>query len=271
MHLIFEQYSERLRRRKKAPRTLTNFARAAGGFDTWARAAGVDAARATFAEVEDYFDQLDLAASSKRTHLANLRAAYRYAQRRGLIAYDPTIDVFIEREPDEEPTILSGFELRDIRDRCLDQRDWTLFHLLAYAGLRRNEARTLLEGNVDLPANTLRLVGKGGKLRLIPIHPALGEALRLTGDPAAAVLRGRFHLMSEDTLHKVGKRLAPGHTFHAFRRTVASNLRRNGVEEFVVDRIMGWAPRGVQRRYYLNVADEQLQRAILKLYADDPV
>lgn len=271
MHLIFEQYTERLKRRGKAPRTITNFVRAARGFDTWARERGLDPLHAGFSDLEDYFDMLALAPSSKRTHLANLRSAYRYAIRRGMLSHDPTVDVYIERGPDEEPLVLDTAELREIRDRCRDQREWTLFHLLAYTGMRRTELRTLRESSIDLPGNTIRVVGKGGKLRLIPIHPALGEALRLAGDPGRAVLPGRFNLMSEETLHKIGKRLAPDHTFHAFRRTVASSLRRNGVEEYVVDRIMGWAPRGVQRRYYLNVADEQLQRAILRLYADDPL
>lgn len=271
MHLIFEQYNERLKRRKKAPRTITNFARASRLFDEWACERGVDPARATFSDLEDFFDQLEMAPSSKRTHLANIRAAYRYAQRRGNIQYDPTVDVFIERAPDEEPRIISSEQLREIRDRCYDQRDWTLFHLLAYSGMRRNEVRTGIERHVDLAGNTIRVVGKGGKLRLIPIHPALGEALQLTGDPERPLVPGRFRFLSEDTLHKIGKRLFPEHTFHDFRRTVASSLRRNEVDEVLIDRILGWAPRGIQRRYYLNVADAQLQKAILKLYADDPV
>lgn len=271
MHLIFEQYSERLKRRKKAARTIANFTRAARGFDAWARERGVDPALAGFSDLEDYFDGLELTGSTKRTHLANIRAAYRYAQRRGLMQHDPTVDVFIEREPDEEPRILSSEQLREIRDRCYDQRDWTLFHLLAYSGMRRNEVRTGIEQHVDLAGNTIRVVGKGGKLRLIPIHPALGEALQLTGDPDRPLLPGRFRFTSEDTLHKIGKRLFPEHTFHDFRRTVASSLRRNEVDEVLIDRIMGWAPRGVQRRYYLNVADAQLQKAILRLYADDPL
>ena len=66
-------------------------------------------------------------------------------------------------------------------------------------------------------------------------------------------------------------RIAPGRSSHAFRRTVATSLARNGVEERVIDKIMGWSPRTVRARYYVNVATEELQRGILKLYANDPV
>jgi hypothetical protein len=34
---------------------------------------------------------------------------------------------------------------------------------------------------------------------------------------------------------------------------------------------MGWSPRVVRTKYYQSVAPQQLQRAILKLYRDDPI
>jgi len=39
----------------------------------------------------------------------------------------------------------------------------------------------------------------------------------------------------------------------------------------VIDLIMGWAPSSIFRRFYDNVADDELHRAILRLYADDPI
>lgn len=39
----------------------------------------------------------------------------------------------------------------------------------------------------------------------------------------------------------------------------------------VIDKIMGWAPAGVRARYYVKTKDASLQKAILKLYADDPL
>ena len=39
----------------------------------------------------------------------------------------------------------------------------------------------------------------------------------------------------------------------------------------IIDKIMGWAPAGVRAKYYVKTKDLSLQRAILKLYADDPL
>jgi integrase len=79
------------------------------------------------------------------------------------------------------------------------------------------------------------------------------------------------HGIALDTIQDMSRRLHPAHTPHDYRRTVATSLRRNGVDTGVIDRIMGWAPRSVFRRYYDNVADVELKRGILRLYADDPV
>ena len=45
----------------------------------------------------------------------------------------------------------------------------------------------------------------------------------------------------------------------------------HGVEEGVIMKIMGWAPKTVFDRHYRSIAPERLQQAILKLYADDPL
>lgn len=270
MDVIFEQYAERLRRKNRAPRTRVNFQQAAGRLDQWLRAQGIAATAADFTALEEYFDGLELAPSSKRTHLAMIRAAYSYALKRGTIRLDPTVDVEIEREPDSEPRIIPNECLRTIKERAVLDLDWLLFHFLTYTGMRRAEIQKLQWEDVLIPDSTLRVVGKGGKLRLVPIHPALGEILA-EGVGEGPVLPSRGKHIAEDTMHQAVKRLSPTFTPHDYRRTVATSLARNGVEERVIDRIMGWAPRSVRGRYYVNVAGEELQRAILKLYADDPI
>jgi integrase/recombinase XerD len=52
-----------------------------------------------------------------------------------------------------------------------------LISLLAATGLRISEALTLARGDVDLDAGVLRVTGKYGKVRLIPLHPAMTSML----------------------------------------------------------------------------------------------
>jgi integrase/recombinase XerD len=52
-----------------------------------------------------------------------------------------------------------------------------LISLLAATGLRISEALTLARGDVDLEAGVLRVTGKYGKVRLVPLHPTMTAML----------------------------------------------------------------------------------------------
>lgn len=282
MSLVFDQYTDRLRRKRRSPHTLSAFATAATRLGRWLDAQGIRAEEASYPVLEEYFDTLanELKPSSAETHLKMIRAAYNYAVLRGTLRHNPALDIEIPRGPDKEPTIISNDVLREIREGIVFKRDWVFFHLLAYTGMRRSEIRGLVydDGSDDrsvvrLEDQTIRVIGKGGKLRLVPIHPALGEILAEENRRA-----GRFVVCSDgkqgvavQTIQDMTKRLHPTYTPHDYRRTVATSLARNGVADRVIDRIMGWSKRTVRDRYYVQVAQEELQRAILKLYAEDPV
>ena len=47
----------------------------------------------------------------------------------------------------------------------------------AATGLRISEALTLARGDVDLEAGVLRVTGKYGKVRLVPLHPTMTSTL----------------------------------------------------------------------------------------------
>jgi integrase len=278
--LVFEQYTERLRRKRRSPHTVSAFATAARRLDQWLTDRGETAETASYVLLEEYFDTLPLAPVSRGLHLRQIQAAYNYAVKAGRIRNNPALDLEVEDPEPREPRIISGDGLRLIRSRATLARDWVFFHLLAYTGMRRAEVLGLKWDDGDevasvlrLEQQTIRVVGKGKKARIIPVHPALGDVLaEYGGSPGAFVVPswGKNGLAAQ-TVQEMVKRLDPVYTPHDFRRTVNTSLRRNGVDQSVRDRIMGWAPKDVSGRYYDNVADPELKRAILKLYADDPI
>ena len=271
MDILLEQYRERLGRLKRERSSVTNFTNAARRYQDFLDDLGVAAQEVEPWAVEEFFQALTLAPSTKALYLAQIRAAYRYARRRGIVDTDPTVDVQLPREVDREPKIIPNSELREIKARVVTDREHLIFHLLAYAGLRRGEVLGLLTSDVSLAESTMRICGKGGKLRYVPIHPALGEVLAEAPAHEGHVVTTTGRAISDNTMEADLARIAPGRSSHAFRRTVATSLARNGVDERVIDRIMGWAPRTVRGRYYVNVATEETQRGILKLYANDPI
>lgn len=268
MHLLFQQYDERLTRRQAKASTLKNFRRTAVLFEE----SGLDPMTAQEWEIEEWLAGLPLSPRTRRLHFENLAASYNYAVYRRQIAQAPTEAVRLPREPDKEPHILEGGELRHILGNTSTDDQELLIATFIYTGMRRNEVRNLKWE--DVSPTSIRVVGKGDKLRHVPLHPALGELIVKQTPKEQCMFPGRSGgPMAESTLYyileKVRGRVQC--SFHDFRRTVATSLVENDVPLNIVDKIMGWAPRTVGSRYYIRTADHRMQEAILKLYSNDPI
>jgi len=290
MHLMFQQYEERLTRRGATDSTLSNFRNTAERFEE----SGLDPLVATDVDIEEWLAGLrcprtkgdgvhvtakggrrkgHLSPRTVRLHYENLSAAYNYAVHRRLLPASPVEAVRLPREPDKEPRILTNAELRHILGNCMTNEQELLITMLAYTGMRRGEVRNVRWEDIGATTITVR-EGKGGKLRHIPLHPALGELIVRNEPRPGYVFPGRNgNKRSESSLFYVLEKVR-GDVFcvmHDFRRTVATQLAEHEVPMNVIDKIMGWAPRTVGSRYYIRTADLRMQEAILRLYADDPI
>ncbi len=161
------------------------------------------------------------------------------------------------------------------RDRCHQLEDRICFHLLAYTGMRHTEAGKLTSLDVNLQRGDIKVIGKGDRPRLVPIHPVLSEVL----NAAPKYRHGRPNVVAGPRggagrylMDQIAQRILDGldHTMHHFHRTVATNLRRNGVQREDIDNILGWAPVSIRQRYHDVPQPEDAHAAILKLYANDP-
>lgn len=267
--MIFDEYRTRLERRGRHPKTVNSYNSAVSRWLEWCGEEGVNSDDPDPLEVERYFDEHPLAPGTKRNHLVQLRAAYQYAQRRGVIGRDPTIEVELPKVPDFTPRVIPIQFLKTAKALITDQSQYLLFHAAVYTGMRQHELLKLRYEDISAPDRTIEVIGKGGKRRLVPIHPALGELL--PNSVSGYLFPGRSGLAAPSTLLIRLQKMLPGYGFHDIRRTVASSLDANGVEEGLIYRIMGWSRNTVFDRHYRNVAPERLQQAILLLYANDPL
>ena len=123
-------------------------------------------------------------------------------------------------------------------------RDYALWMVLNWAGLRRMEVSALAVGDVDLVGGTLRVVeGKGGKGRIVHVQPQLAAALRwYLHDVLPQAHGGRRELPLFTSTHARGmhpttianllhqRQVAAGlaeedrFTCHGFRRAYATRL-----------------------------------------------
>jgi integrase/recombinase XerC len=121
-----------------------------------------------------------LAASSIARKGAALRTMFRFLARRGLVAEDPAAGLGVPRGPRKLPVVLKARQV----DRLLagplpvdpvGLRDRAVLELLYATGIRVGELCGLRLGDVDLAADTVRVLGKGARQRIVPF----GEPARV--------------------------------------------------------------------------------------------
>jgi integrase/recombinase XerD len=168
---------------RRSPRTVDAYRR-----DLAALAAylGKPVAGATIAELELYTAQLraeGLANATIARRTAAARSFFRHQQLLGARDDNPAAGVSLPRRERSLPRTLSPGEAERLigaaagtQPRAL--RDLALVELLYGAGLRVSEAMGLEKAGVDLDDRLVRVIGKGGKERVVPIGRPAAEALR---------------------------------------------------------------------------------------------
>ena len=147
---------------------------------------GKPVAKATLEELERYTAQLradGLSGATIARRTAAARSFYRHQQLLGARDDNPAAAIKLPRRAKPLPKTLSPGEAERLiqaaagtQPRSL--RDQALVELLYGAGLRVSEAIGLEKAGVDLEDRLVRVIGKGGKERVVPIGRHAAEALR---------------------------------------------------------------------------------------------
>lgn len=123
--------------------------------------------------------------------LAAVRALLRYLRREGRIEHDPAAGLRLPRADRRLPDGLDPEPLQHLLDQpaadALEARDLAMLELLYGSGLRLAEVCGLGLTDVDLAEGEARVLGKGGKIRIVPVGAAALAALRRWLGPRAAL------------------------------------------------------------------------------------
>src|SRR5947208_1381702 len=202
-----------LRRRDLAPRTARAYGSDLRDFARWASAEGREPAQIGPKDVRRYIAHLSALGAAPATtarKLAALRALFGSQRERGFIAQNPADLVSTPRRPRHLPRVLSAREAARLLDSIpsgtpLERRDRAMFELAYASGLRAEELVSLELASVDFDSELVRVEGKGGRTRLVPV-----------GEHALAALerylaRGRPSLLADGEqslfVSKSGRRL----------------------------------------------------------------
>lgn len=202
--------------------------------------------------------------------LAAIRSFFRYLERRHGIANARLALVKGPRLKATLPRPVSEAAARNLiseahaaaRDDWIGARDAALMTLLYASGLRISEALALDGGDRPLP-DTLRVLGKGGKERLVPLLAAAREAVEryaalcpfaLTEDaPLFRAARGGAMTprMAQALMQALRERLGlpSSATPHALRHAFATHLLANGGDLRAIQDLLGHESLSTTQRY----------------------
>ena len=113
-------------------------------------------------------------ARSTARFLSCIRGFFRYQVREGVIADDPSLDIDGPQLGRPLPKSISETEVEALLNAPnpedpLEMRDRTMLELLYACGLRVSELVGLQLSQLGLSQGVVRIVGKGGKERLVPM------------------------------------------------------------------------------------------------------
>lgn len=210
--------------------------------------------------------------------LSDLRAFYRFGRERGWRKRDPTRDIARVPEPKNLPRPVpydAAVRLLEA-GHLVSERAFTIVALLLYTGMRREEAATLPRAALDLSERRARVMGKGSKERIIPLHPELVEILRawlghLNGSgyvfPSARGYRPHMHsvtLWGDVKKAAAAAGLAGEVAPHRLRHTFATELLRGGTDIRHVQELLGHASLS-STQIYTKVVVEDLEPDVARL------
>lgn len=202
------------------------------------------------------------APETRKSMAAALRGFYGWATDSGLVERDPTERLPKVRAPKGEPKPIPERVLVDALGAA-DAETWQMLALGAYAGLRRAEiARVHSEHVTD---QGLRITGKGGHTRVVPIHPMVREALAgCDGWRFPSTVRNG-HPVNADYIHQRVSRVLPHPwTTHTLRHRFASRAYATTRDLRAVQTLLGHSTPETTARYVL-VPDDSLTAAVAGL------
>lgn len=263
--------------------TLTAYRTDLEGLARWLAGRGAGLAGAGTDDLHDYLaDRVGNGARPRSTArlVSSLRRFYQYLVQTDQRGDDPVAQIEAPKlgrplpksltEADVE-ALLAAPQTSDVRG----QRDRAMLEVLYATGLRVSELVTLPLGRVNLRQGVVRVIGKGGRERLVPLGEESLHALELwlkegrpamldgrSSDAVFVTTRGQamtrqafWHLIRRHAAQAgIDKTLSP----HTLRHAFATHLLDHGADLRVLQMLLGHSDLSTTQ-IYTHIARERLK------------
>lgn len=199
--------------------------------------------------------------------LAAIRSFFKYLVREGTVKKNPAGLVSTPKKEKKVPFHLNIDEITSLvtapkGQEILALRDRAILETLYSSGLRVSELTSLNIGGVDLEEGLVRVMGKGGKERIVPIgskaRGALSDYLARRGNPpfeAPLMLNARGGRLTSRSVGRIieryilmlstMKKVSP----HTLRHTFATHLLEGGADLRAIQELLGHASLSTTQKY----------------------
>jgi integrase/recombinase XerD len=265
-----------------SPNTLAAYRADLTALDRWLARRNVPIMRATRADLLDFITWRVAAGArpaSTARQLSSFRRFFRYFIREGAVREDPTAKILIPKIKRSLPRSLTEEQVEALLSAPvvsdpLGNRDRTMLEVLYATGLRVSELVSLRQGHVDLNQGVIRMPGKSGRERIIPLSEAAIRALKGFSGVREEILLERqtdylFPTRRGDRMTRqafwhiikryarkagIATELSPQTLRHAF----ATHLLNHGADLRVVQMLLGHSDLSTTQ-IYTHVARERLK------------
>ena len=211
--------------------------------------------------------------------LSALKSFFRFLEREGVLATEALNVIRTPKLPKSLPKALTVMEARqtiatteEMEERpWVAARDMAVLSLCYGAGLRIAEALALTKG--DLEGNSLRVTGKGGRIRLVPLIAAVRQAIDLYIElspfkswPEEPLFRGvKGGVLSPRLIQlrvaqlRGALGLPQSATPHALRHSFATHLLSRGGDLRAIQELLGHASLSTTQIYTAVDTDRLLE------------
>jgi integrase/recombinase XerC len=225
-----------------------------------------------------------------RRNLAAVKSLFKFAVRRGLIPKNPTSSIIAPKRERKLPSVLQQDEVANTMkqfDLASPEgvRNLALTELLYSSGLRASELTGLNCTSFDAHNCTVRVLGKGGKERIVPVGAVALQALQawlITRNEIVSTVGQQdalfITLLSKRSATPVGSRMTSGQVYqivhramqtttearqkspHVLRHSFATHLLDNGADLYAVSQMLGHASLSTTQ-IYTHVSVERLKES----------
>ena len=189
-------------------------------------------------------------ASTRQTYQFAIRGFFTWLQWAGHRDDNPTDKLPRVRVPRRYPRPITDADYVVLKQTRMNARTLLMVELGARAGLRAHEIAKCHRDDFDERNRVLRVSGKGGVDRFVPVHHDLDRCFGMNGflfpnhDENKSFAAGEGHVLANSVsrmLSGVMRRAGVNGTPHSLRHYFATNLLHAGVDSRVVQELLGHA------------------------------